>query len=298
MTAVEVVRSGEPKREPFTIAIVANPALEAPWSSGQFVADPIMGRRSAFQACVKYIDAALFGALANQAERLLGDPAIGPKVRVVAVFDPSQPVGPASALVAQDGLSNLLVARRSVLVPFLASYGIMADVAYAVSGSMSHTRASAWFTSDDDARPGVPFTLDGVRMHHRFYNVIPGAIALHATSTALTALHEFQHALSSYTNGRIVDLYVDSPPAVNCKQRRPIPPTFAHYDGGVHRSDPSRNSLGYPQTWQSYHCELIAAAFPAVMDDYWQSSAGPELCMNDTITRRFILDRVRAKLAR
>jgi len=35
------------------------------------------------------------------------------------------------------------------------------------------------------------------------------------------------------------------------------------------------------------------------MDNYYMASSGvPEVCQNDTITRAFVLDRIRAKAAR
>ena len=37
---------------------------------------------------------------------------------------------------------------------------------------------------------------------------------------------------------------------------------------------------------------------PAVMDNYWLSSGPPEVCKNDAITRQFLLDRLKAKIAR
>ncbi len=115
--------------------------------------------------------------------------------------------------------------------------------------------------------------------------------------TALTALHELQHAISSYSNGSIVDLYVDSPPGVNCKRGRPIPPDFANYNGAVLASDPIRDGLGYDPGWSSYHCGLIDPSLPAVMDNYFLGST-PDAGQNDEITRRFILDRLNAKLSR
>ena len=149
-----------------------------------------------------------------------------------------------NALIAQDSASNLLVARRSLFVPFLNQYGLQADVAYAVSASDSHDRASAWFTSDDDARAGCPFALDGVTLYHRHHNLIPGSVAIHSTSKSLTALHEFGHALSSYTNGSVVDLYVDSSAGLNNKRGRPIPATFATYSGITLPTDMARDGLG------------------------------------------------------
>ena len=64
-------------------------------------------------------------------------------------------------------------------------------------------------------------------------------------------------------------------------------------------ADPTRDSLGYPSGWQSYHCELIDPAFPAVMDNYWLAHDGiPEHCHHDKITRQFLMERLRAKIAR
>ena len=297
---ITVIREGDTsKPHPFTVCVVANPVLEAPWQSGQFIRDPIVADQDAFNGCVRYIDTALFGNLPNQRERFLADPAIQPHVREISLFVADVPVEDPNSLVGQDSDSNLLVARRNHFRPFLERYGLEADVAYAVSASASHTRASAWLTTDDDSRPGVAFLLDGVRLWHRYDNLVPGTIAIHASAESLTALHEFCHALSSYSNGKIVDLYVDNNPAVNCKRGRPIPPIFADYDGNQFRSDLTRDTLGYPAHWQSYPCELHDPSYPAVMDNYWQSPDGvPEHCQHDVITRRFLSDRIRAKITR
>lgn len=173
-------------------------------------------------------------------------------------------------------------------------------MAYAVTKSPTHTRASAWFTTDDDLRGGVPFMLDGVPLTHRYYHVIPGTIALPVSRTSLTALHEFGHALSSYSNGSIVDLYVDDGTGVNNKIGRPIPPDFTTYNGIVVPSDPTRDSLGYPATWRSYHAALDDPAYPAIMDNYWLAGGGttPEACQHDQITRQFLRDRLLAKISR
>lgn len=297
---IRVVRAGDTsKKDPFTICIIANPALESPWNSGYFIPDPILSRPGEFDASVDYIEQVLFGRLPGQAEAFLGDPAIEPRVRVVSLFVEGLPAEEVNSLVGEDGVSTALVARRAAFAPFLAEYGLAADVAYAVSGSETHTRASAWHMSDDDERPGVTFSLDGFDLAHRHYYRIPGTVAQHFTSTSLTALHEFAHALSSYSNGSILDLYVDSEPGVNNKRGRPIPATFAVYDGTSLASDPARDGLGYPGGWESYHCELNDPAVPSVMDNYWLAPGGvPERCQHDKITRRFLLDRVRAKLGR
>jgi hypothetical protein len=297
---VRVIRPGDTtKPDPFTICVVANPALEEPWKSGQFIIDPITGNQPAFDGSVRYVEQALFGMLPGQAETFLGDPAVGSKVRLVSVFAQGLPADDANSLVAQDAESDLLVARRTKFAPFLARFGLAADVVYAISQSQTHARASAWYTSDDDVRPGVRFRLDGAVLHHRFHNLIPGTIAQHATSRTLTALHEFGHALSSYTNGKIVDLYVDGPAGVNNKRGRPIPAQFAVYRGTTFATDGVRDGLGYPPHWKSYHCELHAPGFPAVMDRYGFAAGGIfARCQHDRITRRFLLDRIRAKQSR
>jgi hypothetical protein len=296
------IREGDAGKEVskrFTICIIANPALEAPWNSGAFITDPITGDQAAFDACVQYIDTSLFGGLPNQSEQAFADPSISQRVRVVSLFVPGLPAQDSNSLVGQDDVSNLLIARRSAFSAFLAQFGLGADVAYAVSKSASHTRASAWFTSDDTSRSGVNFTLDGVARVHCYYNLTPGTVALHCTAYSLTALHEFGHALSSYENGMVVDLYVDSNPGLNCKRGRPIAASFGTYNQSVLLSDMTRDRLGYPSGWQSYHCELNAPSLPAVMDDYWLAPDGvPEHCEHDAITRRFLLDRILAKLAR
>jgi hypothetical protein len=297
---IAVINQGDTaKPDPFTICIVSNPALEAPWNSGQFVIDPITSNQTAFNAAVRYICDALFSRLPNQREQLLADPTIGPKIRVVSVFVTGLTALDTNSLVAQDTDSNLLVARRTVFLPFLKRLGLDADVAYGVSASPTHTRASAWYTSDDDARGGVAFALDGVSFAHRYYCLIPGTVAIHANASSLTALHEFGHALSSYSNGMVVDLYVDGNPALNCKVGRPIPPQFATYDTTQNASDPVRDSISYPTGWSSYHCELIDPGFPAVMDNYWLAPDNvPEHSQHDKITRQFLTDRVRAKIGR
>lgn len=296
----QVIRAGDTtKPNPITVIIVGNPSLEAPRNSGTFIIDPITFDQPAFDNCVRYIEDSLFGTLAGQSEKLLSDPSIGPKVRLVSLFVTGLPPQSANSLVAQDAVSNLLVARRSVFRSFLTGFALEADIVYAVSKSETHARASAWYTTDDEGSGGISFTLDGVSLSHRFLNLIPGAIALHANSSSLTALHEFGHAVSSYQNGSVVDLYVDSPPGLNNKQGRPIPSHFATYNGTAFQSDLLRDSLTYPSGWQSYHCELNDPTLPAVMDDFRMASVGNRLkCQHDKITRRFLVDRLRAKISR
>lgn len=296
---VNILRPGDTsKKNPYTVAIIANPALETPWRGGVFIRDPMMGSLAAFQSAVVYIDSNLFAVLPGQKEKLLADPAIQPKVRVVSIFDDTLEPDLNTSLVGQDDVSNILVARRDAFVPLLAKYSIAADVAYTVSASPSHTRASAWFTSDDDSQAGVGFTLDGRALVHRYNWLVPGTVAIHVTATSLTAVHEFGHAASSYTNGAVVDLYVDSTPGLNNKTGRPIPVDFAVYQGTTYKTDPARDGLGYPPGWRSYHCELVDPACPAVMDNYYLSAAGALACQHDAITKVFLRDRILAKMSR
>lgn len=305
-----VIRHGAIKSYPFTILVVANPALERPWNSGTFVADPITGNPAAFNACVNFVNVSLFGGLPHQAESLLGDPAIAPQVRLISLFQPGLPPSDAFSFVAEDGgnTSDLLIARRNSIRQFLTDEGLFADVVYAVSASPNRHRASAWFTTDDDTRPGVPFLLDAVTRFHRLWYTTPGTVALPANSTSITALHEFQHAISSYSNGMIVDQYVDCSVGVNVKtpQPVPVPPIFGYYTkpvvpvpAGQLPADPDRLPIGYPPGWQTYHCNRHDRANPAVMDDYWQAPGGvAAVCQNDLVSRQFVMDRVRAKLTR
>jgi hypothetical protein len=296
---INTLRPGDTtKPDPFTVVILSNPALEAPWNSGTFVVDPITSMQAAFNTAASRIVSALFALAPGQRERFIADPSIGPRIRVISAFVSGVPAQHSNSLVGQDPVSTLLVARRAVFMPFLAGIGInVADVVYAVSLSETHRRASAWFTSDDDAKGGIGFTLDSGMFSHRFFNLVPGTVAIHASTDSLTPLHEFGHALSSYTNGKVVDLYTDSGPGINNKSGRPIPPHFDSYDGSASASDLTRDGLGYPAGWSSYHGELIDPALPAVMDNYFAAGT-PETCQHDTITRQFLIDRLRAKISR
>lgn len=301
---IRVLRAGNiSKPYPFTIVIIANPSLESPDGSGLFATDPVLWNQPAFDACAKYIETSLFGGLPYQRERLLGDPSIaGEEVRIVSIFAPELPPTEENSLVAQYEYGNLLVSRRTTFDSFLTRFGIYADVVYAVSASTTHDRASAYYTSDDDSRPGVIFSLDGQTLHHRYWAITSGTVAIHINSKSLTAVHEFGHALSSYTNGSITDLYVDSEEALNNRHGRPIPVApdhFREYNGIYIPVDEKRDGLGYPRDWQSYHGALLDPKLPAIMDNYWMASSGiPEQCQHDQITRMFLLDRVRAKMSR
>lgn len=292
-----VLAEGDVKTQtPYTILFVANPALEAPWQSGTFVRDPVLDDKAAYDECVARSIAALFGSWPNLREQLLVDTGVADRIRVLSLFEADATVD--KALIAQDGVSNLLIGRRESLPELITRVGMAVDVVFGISMSLTHSRASAWFTTDDDSGPGTPFVLDGAVRSHRHQVLTPGMAALHVSSDAMTVLHEFGHAMSSYTNGSVVDLYVDSASALNNKRGRPIPGAFATYQADIINSDPTRASIGYPAGWQSYHSQLDAAAHPALMDNYYLSPTVPEDCLHDQITRRFLADRLLAKISR
>jgi hypothetical protein len=298
MNPITVLPGDAGKPNPFTILIVANPALEAPWSSGTVIRDRIVSKKAEFDACVKYIVDALTQALPLCAEPLLNDPVIRGRTRILSLFDPTLPVSPRNAFVGLDSGSSLLIARRDEINAFIAAKGILADIVYAITaGDDLHDRASAWFTTDDAAAGGIAFNFDGNNLTHCYEAAIPGTIAMHAHTTGPTAAHEFCHAISSYSNGSIVDLYVDSLPGINNKRGRPIPGVFGSMNTMSYGSDPSRDHIGYDAGWQSYHSDLTDATRPALMDNYWHA-ADPLACQNDRITRNFIIDRLRAKTGR
>jgi hypothetical protein len=295
---VQVLRQGPSKANPFTIVIVSNPVLKL--MTGGLVADPIIANRPAFDAAVRQIDDCLFGLLPGQAERLLSDPAVVGGVRVVALFVSGSVIVDANCLVSEEAFGQLIAPRQDKFKPFLRrfNFGQEIDIAFAVSASSRFTRESARPMIDDNSRPGSPFTLDGVGLQHRHYNDMPGVVAMHQNSTSVTALHEFGHALSSTTNGLVTDLYIPhSSPEVNVRVGRPIPLTFGTLNGATFLSDPNRDGLTYPGHWTSYHCELLDPTVPAVMDNYPQAG-NPLQCRHDAITRRFLLDRMVAKINR
>ncbi|MDB5916322.1 MAG: hypothetical protein JWR40_556 [Massilia sp.] len=299
-----VWRQGDPTRkDAFFILVINNPALERPFNSGNFVPDLVGGPdssdRSLFLDSARFVVDNLFGNTPGQAEKLLSDSPHANKIKVASMYVRGLVPSGATALVGEEDFTGtgLLVARRDVVPAFLRTLNVNPDIVFIVSNSPANTRASAWYTTDNDARPGDPFTYDGQRLFHRYFHLIPGMAALHTTSDALTAAHEFGHAFSSYTNGLITDLYVDGDPAFNRKTGRPIPDVFATYDGVAYASDKERDGLGYPPDWISYHPALVDPSQPALMDNFYYSD-GYVTSKHDRITKRYILDRIEAKVFR
>ena len=115
----------------------------------------------------------------------------------------------------------------------------------------------------------MAFTIDGNPFTHRFFNTIPGIVALPINAQSMTGLHEFGHAASSYTDGGLTDQYVDSDPALNVKKASLIPASFGTLNATAFNSDVLRDGLGYPDGWTSFHPALTASTVPSLMDNYW-----------------------------
>ena len=297
---LKILQAGDTqKKEPYTIAIIANPALETATQSGVYIADPILASKLQFDAAADYTFRVLFGQLPGQQEKLLDDPAIRPKIRVVSLYLDGLPAVDSNALVSHYA-GNITEPRRDRFAPFLASFGIQADVAYAITNSATHNRASAWYTTDDPTRGTVSYQLDGITLSTSKFCKIPGTVAQHIISSSLTGLHEFGHAFSSFTEGQITDQYVDSAPALNIKHGRPIPAAFGNFQGVAYNTDAVRDHIGYPSGWASFHPELTDLAVPSLMDNYWLAPAPrtPLDCRFDKLTAAFIRHRLAAKFSR
>ena len=297
MIDTQTLRPGDiTKADPYVIAFIANPALETP--SGSFIPDPITSDKLGFDAAVLYAIDCIFGLLPGQAENFISDPVIGPKIRVISIREGGLPAEIQNALVFESVFGSLLEPRRDRFIPYLSRHDIRADVAFAVSKSARFSRSAAYGTTDDTARAGTPFQLDGATRKHWHFPSILGTVALHVTARMLTPAHEFGHASSSYDSGFITDLYTpNSAVQFNVRIGRPILPNFANYEGVQYLTDPVRDGLGYPPAWTSFHPELVVKSAPAVMDDY-TGQPNPLVCRHDAITVAYLRDRLVAKIGR
>jgi hypothetical protein len=294
---IQVIQVGAAKTDPYTIVFVANPALEVPWQSGNFVADSMPGNKTGFDAAVSFASDCIFGRLPGQAEVFMSSAAIGANVRIVSIRETGLTPIATNALAGESPLGRLLAPRRNEITAYVRAKGIQPDVVIVVSASSQFTRASAYGTTDDTTRAGTSFMLDGLASTHWHFPSIPGTAVLHETTRSLTPLHEFGHASSSYQSGFVADLYVDGTPELNRKVNRPIPPIFGTYAATTHPSDSARGGIGYPAHWMSFHCQHLVPALPSAMDDY-TGTANPLLCRHDEITVRYLTDRLVAKIGR
>jgi hypothetical protein len=297
---VRVLYSGKPKAYPYTIVFVANPAIESQ-AGGTFSADPVLTDRAGYHGAVAHF----LQNILRETEDLLRAADIDAQMRLVSVFDTSLAVQQENAL-AHELSPDLMETRRNVLTSFMARFHEVADMVFVIYSSTTHTRATAWFTTDDNSQSTVSFTYDGVSRQHGRFPSIPGSSAIPVTvnTAGMTVLHEYGHAASDFNNGKVWDLYVDSGTGflVNKKFRAnatdPVPTTFATYNGTTYNSDPNRDTLGYPATWSSYHPQPIDAARPNLMDNFWFAFDTPRRCRLDQLSYAWLRDRLLAKLGR
>lgn len=296
--------SGAPKSSPYTVALIANPILQLANGAG-FIADPISYDRPGFHDIVRFC----LTNLLTLDEVLLTQDDMDASIRFVAIADPVFGSDVDNYCLVREGSGNLIVARQGVFNEYISRYFETADVAFAITGSTTHTRATARFAGDDESEAGTAFTFDGDDYEHGHFPRIPGActISRYSNQGGLTALHEFGHMASDLDNGLVADLYVDGGPSsrlvVNKKWRDdasdPVPDNHSNYDGVTAPSDPDRDGLGYPSDWRSYHAELIDPDLPNLMDNYWRAPSGrTQECRLDEHTFSWFTDRLRAKINR
>lgn len=300
-TVVRVLYSGAPKNRPYCIGLPANGGILTVGS--QLIPDPLLTDRPGFHDVVAYCLRNLLAV----AEDCLRQNDWDGEMRFVTVFDRTLPADDPNSLV-EELAPNVMRTRRYHVAPFLAGYAVTVDVALVVHGSTTHTRPWTWAGIEDQAQVGTPYSYDGTVLQHLHYPQTPGSAALYVDMDrrGILPLHECLHGMADLNNGRIVDLYVDPTPGtfmINKKFRGqasdPVPALFANYNGTNEAADPARDGLTYPATWSSYHCTLLDATRPNVMDDFWRTFDGdPHRCRLDTLTYRWLTDHLRAKLTR
>ncbi len=215
-----------PTKNPFTIAIVANPEILKDDQSGT-IDDPILDDKDLFAKVVTRI----IRSFVNN--ELLKLPEILTRIRFVTVFNTENKSSGKpefdSALCAEilSEPANIIYPRQKQLNTYVKDclkhekMSDCVDIIFAISGSENHTRSSATFTVEDktgDPEKGdVRFKLTtNSKSQTGFHKCkvdnkgLPGAIALSAWDDRLkTPVHEFAHAISSESNGVIVDEYLD-----------------------------------------------------------------------------------------
>jgi hypothetical protein len=297
---VRVLCPGRKTTWPFTIAIVANPAIKT--ENGGIVADSPTTNPVTFRTAV----VAVLRQLLTLDEDLLRRDGLETLLRFVAICDGRAQPRERNALCEEYRGHPIMLPRRRAARDFLKRRSVRADVIFVIHGSPTHVLASAPFTTDDRSELGTTYTYDGEEWVHYHFPRISGAVALHVDFDRAhpIVLHEFAHAVSSDTNGKLTDAYVEGQPCgfiVNKRYRAstndPIPRHFCSYDGVVYSADPNRDSLTYPPDWKSYHPALQDPTRPNLMDDY-RMTADPSKCRFDRLTYQWLRDRLWAKARR
>ncbi|MGZ6983203.1 MAG: hypothetical protein ACXVH5_13640, partial [Ilumatobacteraceae bacterium] len=149
MATERTLYSGPPKDTPYTIAFIADPAIEAQ-AGGMFTADTVLANRRAYQDTVAYCVRNLF----TVTEDVLRQADLDRSIRVISIFDNTLAPSAANSL-ARELSGNIMGPRSGQLRSFLSRFSASADVAFVIYNSTTHDRASAWFTTDDSARAGT-----------------------------------------------------------------------------------------------------------------------------------------------
>lgn len=297
---VRVLSPGRKTVWPFTLAVVANPAIKT--ENGGIVADSPTKNPVAFRDAV----VAVLRQLLTIDEDLLRRDGLETLLRFVGTCDSRAQPNERNALCEEYGGYPIMLPRRRAARDFLKRRGVRADVIFVIHGSPTHALASAPLTTDDRSAAGTTYTYEAKEWVHYHFPRIPGAVALHIDfdRTHPIALHEFAHAVSSDTNGKLIDAYVEGQPSgflVNKRYRAtangPIPRRFCSYNVEVYGSDPNRDSLKYPPDWKSYHPAPQDPTRPNLMDDY-RLTADPLKCRFDRLTYQWLRDRLWAKARR
>jgi hypothetical protein len=298
-TRARTLYPGRTTRGAYTIVFAATPGRLD--EAGTVVSDGALSDRPAFHRMVTHC----LTNILTLDESLLRTGNMDRLIRFTTIFDTTRSADANTALVHEIN-PNILEPQRTLTNGFVGPYGERADVVYCISASTTHTRASAWFGDDDTGMTAPSYTYDGVTRRSGLYPRIPGSIALSTSmnTTGLTALHEFGHAASDFTNGMVIDLYVDGTSAgfvVNKKMRAastdPVPANFATVDTTTYGADAARDTLGYPADWASYHPDLQVAGQPNLMDNYWMAGSVLQ-CRLDGLTFDWYQRRLRAKADR
>lgn len=299
-TRARTLYPGRTARVAYTIVFAASPGRLT--EADTVVSDGILSDRPAFHRLVTHC----LNNILTLDESLLRTDNMDRLIRFTTIFDATRSADENTALVHEIS-PNLLEPQRTLLNGFVSPYGEQPDVVYCISADTTHNRASAWF-GDDVARGTEPtYTYDGTTRKDGFYPRIPGSISLSTSMdmTGLTALHEFGHAGSDFSNGMVIDLYIDATSSgfvVNKKMRAtatdPVPANFATVGTTTYAADSARDSIAYPADWVSYHPNLQVAGRPNLMDNYWTAGSNVLQCRLDGLTFEWYRRRLRVKVDR
>lgn len=284
---VRVIHAGPPSDHPYTIALVASPAIlqfDGALRPDTIASDPVLFR-DMVAMCLRQ--------LFTLEEGLLRHEGVDRRMRIVAVRDPASDVSGQTALVEE---LDKLVPRLDQIMSYLSGFGVRADIGIALSST--YRSASAILTLDDNTSPGEPYVLDTFTSVHYELAAAPGVMAVSRSSLGqddATVLHEFGHAASPWGFAECVDLYVDDTGhyyPINKHFRAnaddSIPATFSTMDDVTWFSD---LNFDYPADWTSYHPKRRSAV-PNIMYSDGKDN------LFDWITYAFLANRLRAKTNR